>query len=355
MAGTARLLAAAAMGTGVIVLIYNLIYGIGGIPQSGPIRFGMPMAVIVAAVIGARRPGLRRAAWIASLLILALSSIWALEAFVYTLVVLAAIACLEAYLAPAGERRARLLRQAVQVIAACVLAQLIFALATLAFAGQLPDWGQYLAYLRRFVIGPLGDFTYDIAPWSPGLAVGAAYLVSAAAIVQLAWRSRELVERERVAFVALAGTTAYGIALFSYLRQPLRQQHRAAGLPAAAARRGDLAGAAAALAAAGAALGPPRGAIARALGRRPGDRGRLVIGGRRLPALRARPPAARRRIPARGGTPALESAGARLARGRGTAAAAPLHARPAADRDHRPGPDHGDPDPQRANQQAPAR
>ena len=102
------------------------------------------------------------------------------------------------------------------MIAACVLAQLIFALATLAFAGQLPDWGQYLAYLRRFVIGPLGDFTYDIAPWSPGLAVGAAYLVSAAAIVQLAWRSRELVERERVAFVALAGTTAYGIALFSY-------------------------------------------------------------------------------------------------------------------------------------------
>jgi hypothetical protein len=216
MAGTSRLLSAGAIAVGVITLIYNLIYGIGGIPQSGPIRFGMPMVLIVAAVIAARRPRLAGPAWIASLAIAALASIWALEAFAYTLAVLAVLACLEAYLGPPGGRLRRLLLQAAQVLAACVAAQLLFALATLALAGQLPDWGQYLAYLRRFVIGPLGDFTFDIAPWSPGLAVGAAYLVSAAAIVQLAWRRRELVERERVAFVALAGTTAYGIALFSY-------------------------------------------------------------------------------------------------------------------------------------------
>jgi hypothetical protein len=109
-----------------------------------------------------------------------------------------------------------LVRQAGLVAAACVGAHLLFAGATLLAAGQLPEWGRYLAFLRGFLFGKLGEVTYDFSPWSPGLAVGAGYAASAAAIVLLAGRRPELVRRERPAISAVSGTTAYGIALFSY-------------------------------------------------------------------------------------------------------------------------------------------
>jgi hypothetical protein len=58
--------------------------------------------------------------------------------------------------------------------------------------------------------------TYDFSHWSPGLPVGVAYAASAAALVLLARRRRDIVERERTTVIALCGTTAYGIVLFSY-------------------------------------------------------------------------------------------------------------------------------------------
>ena len=92
----------------------------------------------------------------------------------------------------------------------------LFALATLAAPAQLPDWGQYLAYLNEFLFGQVGDITYDFPRWSPGLAVGAGY-AGLGGSPSPSWRAaRELVDRERPALIALAGTTAYGIVLFSY-------------------------------------------------------------------------------------------------------------------------------------------
>ncbi len=100
---------------------------------------------------------------------------------------------LEAWLGPDGGRLRWLARKAVLVVAACVVAHLLFALATLAAAGQLPDWGQYIAYLRAFLFERLGDLNYDFARWSPGLAVGATYLASAAGIVLALQRLPDLV------------------------------------------------------------------------------------------------------------------------------------------------------------------
>ena len=69
IAGTPRLLAGGALALGVIVLIYNLEYSVGSLPQHGPLRFGLPMVVILAAAAEAalartctprvRRPALR--------------------------------------------------------------------------------------------------------------------------------------------------------------------------------------------------------------------------------------------------------------------------------------------------------
>jgi len=216
IAGTARPLAAAALALGVVALVFNLPYAVGALPQQGPLRFGLPMLVVLGLVAGARWPARERATRAAALAVVGLSSIWALEAFAYTVAVFAVMAIvLAATMAPGGRPR-WLVRQAALAAAACVCAHLLFAGATLAATGELPDWGEYLAYLDEFLFGHLGDLTYDVSPWSPGLAVGTGYMASAAAIVLLLLRHPGYVERERTALLALAGTTAYGITMFSY-------------------------------------------------------------------------------------------------------------------------------------------
>ena len=214
LARVSRLLAAAALAVGVVVLVFNLSYPVGSLPQSTPLRFGLPMVVILAAVAGERRPG--RAPRIVAWATVGLSAIWALEAFVYTVAVFVPVTCLQAWLAPAGERRRHLARAAAGAAVAVVTAHALLALGTLIAAGRLPDWGEYLAYLRAFLFGELGDLTYDIPAWSPAFVLGIAYLASAAAVAELARRRDPWLERERPALVALAGMTAYGIALFSY-------------------------------------------------------------------------------------------------------------------------------------------
>jgi hypothetical protein len=216
LAGTSRLLSAVALAVAVSALAFNLTYPVGALPQSGPLRFGMPMAVVLAAVAAERFPRHAAAARFVALGFLGLSAVWALEAFAYTAIVFAALAGMRAWLSPAAGRLRALGREALAAALAVLLAHAVFAGATLAATGELPDWGEYLAYLREFLFGELGDLTYDVARWTPALAVGAGYVASAAALVELARRRGPLLERERPALVAIAGVTAYGIALLSY-------------------------------------------------------------------------------------------------------------------------------------------
>jgi hypothetical protein len=216
-AGASRLLSAGALSVGVIVLVLNRPYPIGTLVQEGPLRFGLPMCVIVATVVGARWPRMSRLAEAASLGVLGISAIWALEAFGLTLVTFGAMAGFRAYLLPARTRLRWLARQAVLAVVVCGCAHLLFAAATLAGTGELPDWGQYLAYLDAFLFGNLGDLTYDFSHWSAGIALGGVYLASAVALGVLIRLRPELVRRERVALLALTGMTTYGIALLAYL------------------------------------------------------------------------------------------------------------------------------------------
>jgi MFS family permease len=198
------------------VLIYNLEYSVGSLPQHGPLRFGLPMVVVLAAAVGERWPTHRRFAFGAQLAAVALSSIWALEAFGYTLATFAVIAFYRAWILPRRARLASLARTALIALAACAAAHLLLAAVTLAASGELPDWGRYLAYLEEFLFGDIGDITYDFSRWSAGLPVGAAYLASAAAFVLVVRARRDLVDEEGPALIVLCGATAYGIALFSY-------------------------------------------------------------------------------------------------------------------------------------------
>ena len=216
LAGVSRLASAGTLAVAIAVLVLNRTYPVGLIPQEGPLRFGLPLLLVLAVVAAERRPGQARIWHGAEAAVLAVSSLWAFEAFALTAATWLALVALRVWLAPAGQRRRRLVRRLAIGIGACVAAHVAFALYTLAVSGELPDWGQYWAFLDAFLFGDLGDLTYDFAPWSGALLVGAAQLVSAAALVLLVARRAALVREQRVLFAALTGLTAYGVVQFDY-------------------------------------------------------------------------------------------------------------------------------------------
>lgn len=216
MSGVNRLLSAASLALAVTILIYGLYYPVGGLLQHGAIRFGLPMPLIVFAVAGLRWPRGANAMHLLALAVVGLSSVWALEAFLYVVFTWFGLTAISLVWQAPGSRARWLFRQALSVAAAIVVVQGLFAAITLAASGSLPDWGLYFTYLREFLVGDIGDLTYDFDPWSPGLAVAAIYIAGAAALAVTAIRDREFVRRRRTAFLALGGLTGYGIVLFSY-------------------------------------------------------------------------------------------------------------------------------------------
>ena len=216
-AGVARPLAIGTVAVAVVALVYGLQYPVGSLPETGPLRFGLPMGLVLARVAAARWPRHSRGADAISFCLVGISAVWAFEAFAYTVLVLAAIAATQAWLRPAGRRRRWLLQQAALALGACVSAHVVLALATLVGTGQLPDWGQYLDYLNSFLLGgEAGLISYGFSPWSPGIAVDGAAFASAAALLLLVRRSPAVARTRPPILIGLAGTTTYAIALVSY-------------------------------------------------------------------------------------------------------------------------------------------
>lgn len=216
LVGVSRLLAAATMTVAVVVLVYGLEYPLGALLQHGAIRFGIPMLLIAAATVEFARPALRRPAQVIELLTVGLSAIWALEAFAYTVLTAAAILAVRLWLTPRPARRRTLLRWAGASLAAIAGFHVALVLGTLIAVGEVPDWGWYLNTLREFLTGSVGDLTYDFAPWTAAFAVGSFYVAATAALVLLARNRPGLARQPPARIVALAATTAWGVALFSY-------------------------------------------------------------------------------------------------------------------------------------------
>jgi len=105
-------------------------------------------------------------------------------------------------------------RRIAQLVAASLFGLLAFTVLTRATAGAWADWGGYLDYIRMYTTGGLGAL--PIEPWSPGLALGAMYTVSAIAIVLLALTRPALVRERAVAFRAAAGLTVLGALVYTY-------------------------------------------------------------------------------------------------------------------------------------------
>ena len=216
LVGVSRLLATATMGVAVVTLVFGLEYPLGALLQHGAIRFGMPMFLIAAATLEFARPRLRRPSQAVELLAVGLASIWALEAFAYTVLTAAAILAVRLWFAPATVRRRSLVRWIWASIAACIAFHVTLVLGTLIAVGELPDWGWYLNTLREFLTGSVGDLTYDFAPWTAAFAVGVLYVAAAAALFLVARNRPSLIRAHPARAIALAGTTAWGVALYSY-------------------------------------------------------------------------------------------------------------------------------------------
>jgi hypothetical protein len=216
VAGVGRALAAAALALGVVGLVYSLRYGVGALPETGPLRFGLPMALLAARTAELRWPGQR--GWPAlAFAVLGLSAVWAFEAFAYTLLTFLAIAAAQAWLRPPSQRRRWLIQQMAIALGVCIAFHVVLALVTLLVAGRLPDWGQYFTYVRSFLLGgTAGTISYGFEDWSPGLAVGVAAFASAAAVLLLVRRSPAAARRSPAVLIAIAGTSAYAIGLLSY-------------------------------------------------------------------------------------------------------------------------------------------
>ena len=314
LAGTSRPVSVAAFGVAVVALVFNLSYPVGSLPQSGPLRFGMPMLLVLVAVAGERFPRRARAAQVAAAAVVGLSSVWSLEAFAYTTFVFAVVASVQAWLSPEPGRLRALVRRGLGAALACVVdpravrrgdARRHRPAAGLGRVPRLP------ARVPRSATSATSPTTSRAG--RRGSSSAPRYLASAAALAELARRRGPLVERERPALIAITGVTAYGSALMSYyVDRCLDHILIYIALPVL------LAGALwlGLLLRCGAAVGRGRadrrpGALARR--RRARRRGRLGRDRRPLPALGARARRAGRQLAARGARAPLApaSAGAR--------------------------------------------
>lgn len=215
LVGVARTIAIPAVVAAVLGLVLGSLGSYNDFPSNGGLRFGVPWLIIAAAVMAARAPDRRRALWRGvTIALVACTAIWSFETFAYAGAVVTAIVAFEAATGAPGRRLRAFVRSLATVLAACVLAHVLFAIATRVFAGAWPDWSTYLAYLN--VYSAQSELLGTTVPWTPALPMLLVHLLSLLGLAALVARGHELVRERRPALVAIAATNGLGVASFSY-------------------------------------------------------------------------------------------------------------------------------------------
>lgn len=209
-------IAAVGLTVAVVLDVFGQLDYYAWFPSTGVLRFGLPWLVILFSLASARTATRKRLFEGLVLVIVALGAVWSGETGVYCLGTAVALACLDAAVAdaPARERVRMAGRRTALLIATSAVALLTFTVLTRAFAGAWPNWGGYLYYVRLYTTGGFGNL--PIASWSPGLALGAMYTVSAIVIVLLAMTRPAFVRERIVAFRAASGLTVLGAVVYTY-------------------------------------------------------------------------------------------------------------------------------------------
>ncbi len=187
-------------------------------PSTGALRFGLPWLVTLLAVLGAKtsEPRVGRRLDAAVIVLVGLASVWSGETGIYCLGTACAMACLDAAMAaaPVAKRTRSAALRLARLGGVYALGILLFTVITRAAAGHWPDWGVYIDFVRLYTTG--GEGAQAIAAWSPGLAIGAEYAVSATVLIGLLVARPETVRARPDAFRAAAGVTAMGALVYTY-------------------------------------------------------------------------------------------------------------------------------------------
>jgi hypothetical protein len=209
-------IAALGLSVAVILYIFGQVEFYASFPSTGVLRFGLPWLVIVCSLAAIKMERRRRLFDALLLAIVAIAAAWSGEAGVYCLGTAGAIACLDTAIENTGldERLRVAIRRIAKLFAASIFGLLAFTVLTRLTAGAWADWGAYLEYIRLYTVGGFG--TLPIEPWSPGLALGAMYTISAITIVLLAITRPAFIRERALSFRAAAGLTVLGALVYTY-------------------------------------------------------------------------------------------------------------------------------------------
>lgn len=204
-----------------VCLAANILSGIGPTIEYasvGPLRFGLPWLLVLLAILRARLPARRRLLGVPMLGVVAVSAVWSFETFVYTIGTALALSLFDSAL-ERGSRRERIktgVRRCATVVLVAVAAQALFAIGTRLSAGEWPDLGVYLAFIKIYGWHGFGGFYIPVHAWSLGYLIAAFYFVSLAAVAFILLGRREFVAEERVALTAIWGSSVFGVIAYSY-------------------------------------------------------------------------------------------------------------------------------------------
>ncbi len=200
----------------VVLDIFGQIDDYVDFPSTGVLRFGLPWVALLLSLAATRTPRRKRLFDALVLVTVGGAAVWSAEAGAYTLGTAGALACFDALVAQAsGRERGRMAaRRCAQLLAASASGILAFTLLTWVTTGAWANWGAYLYYVRLYTTGGFGNL--PIRPWSPGLALGAMYALSAIVLVLLAVVRPALIRERAVAYRAAVGLTALGTLVYTY-------------------------------------------------------------------------------------------------------------------------------------------
>ncbi len=208
---------------GAVAVAFVYTYNVGhwqylDTPSTGVLRFGIPWLIALSSVGEARatRPRTRTGLRGLTLALLAVAAVWSAETAMYSIGAAAAVALVDsASFDGTPGLRLRIVTRRLLLLALTALASVLaLTLATLIAAGQLPQFGPYITFLRLYTVTGFG--LLPIQPWSQGLAVGALYGASTALVVGLLALSPETIRARLPAFCAIAAVTAMGALEFTY-------------------------------------------------------------------------------------------------------------------------------------------
>ena len=216
LAGVSRLLA----GTGVVLVVLTAAFSHEAVravmDPSRSMRVSIPMLAVLGLQLVDRYPGRRvTLSWLLAALV-GLSSVWAVEVFVYTLAaVLAGIACLAWLDAPDGRRLKVDWGIVWRLASGIAVAQVVFAACTRLFYGSWPNWPRYIEWDRAYSVGSSSQ-RYHWAPFGPGVLLGLFYFTATVATIAVLVWNRPFAEGRRRMFLAICATEGLAIAFFSY-------------------------------------------------------------------------------------------------------------------------------------------